>query len=103
MADGATLFDLIESERVNYSLGVPTVWLALLAYLEKSGKSPTALQRVCVGGAACPATIIEQFRDRYGVTVEHAWGMTELSPVGSYNAPRADEDALNENNCGPAD
>ncbi len=87
MADGAVLHDLIESESVNYSLGVPTVWLALLAWLEENRKSVTALKRVCVGGAACPARVIENFRDRYSVQVEHAWGMTELSPVGTYNSP----------------
>jgi acyl-CoA synthetase (AMP-forming)/AMP-acid ligase II len=94
MSDGETLQALIEEEQVNYSLGVPTVWLALLAYLKDSGKSVTALQRVCVGGAACPAAIIETFRTEHAVQVEHAWGMTELSPVGVYNAPKADSESL---------
>jgi fatty-acyl-CoA synthase len=96
MADGETLHDLIETEGVNYSLGVPTVWLALLNYLEAANKTVTSLQRVCVGGAACPAAIIDQFAEHHDVIVEHAWGMTELSPVGVYNAPKAGQSELPE-------
>ena len=94
MADGETLHDLIESEGVNYSLGVPTVWLALMAWLQQSGKELTQLERICVGGAACPVSLIEEFRERHNVTVEPAWGMTEISPVGAYNAPKPDQDSL---------
>lgn len=94
MADGETLHDLIESEGVNYSLGVPTVWLALLHYLEQEGKTVSRLQRICVGGAACPASIIDEFREKHAVLVQHAWGMTEMSPVGVYNAPTAATVAL---------
>jgi acyl-CoA synthetase (AMP-forming)/AMP-acid ligase II len=96
MADGEVLQQLIEEEGVNYSLGVPTVWLALLAYLEKSGKTVTKLKRICVGGAACPAVLIDEFRDKHAVIAEHAWGMTEMSPVGVYNAPKASTAALGE-------
>jgi 3-(methylthio)propionyl---CoA ligase len=89
MGDGELLHALLEEEQVSYSLGVPTVWLALLSWLEQHGKSLTTLQRVCVGGAACPAFIIDAFRERHAVSVAHAWGMTELSPVGSYNSPKS--------------
>ena len=94
MTDGEVLQDLIESEQVNYSLGVPTVWLALLTYLEQAGKTVRSLQRICVGGAACPASVIDDFLDRHDVAVEHAWGMTEMSPVGVYNSPKPGRDKL---------
>jgi len=89
MGDGELLYALLEEEQVSYSLGVPTVWLVLLSWLEQHGKTLTKLQRVCVGGAACPAFIIDAFRERHAVSVAHAWGMTELSPVGSYNSPKS--------------
>jgi len=89
MADGAKLQKLIEQEQVSYALGVPTVWLALLAHLEETAAEVNALERVCVGGAACPAHIIDVFAERYNVKVFHAWGMTEMSPVGTYNKPKA--------------
>jgi fatty-acyl-CoA synthase len=85
MGDGQTLHELIEGEEVSYALGVPTVWLGLLDYLEESGRKARSLQRVCVGGAACPASVIDRFRDEHDVFVHHAWGMTEMSPVGAYN------------------
>ncbi len=94
MADGAVLHELIETEQVNYSLGVPTVWLALLTYLEQAKKTVESLQRICVGGAACPASIIDSFRDKHDVSVQHAWGMTEMSPVGVYNSPKPGREKL---------
>ena len=96
MADGAVLHELIETEQVSYSLGVPTVWLALLAYLEQEQKTLRSLQRICVGGAACPASVIDDFRDRHGVLVQHAWGMTEMSPVGVYNSPKPGQEKFSE-------
>lgn len=95
MADGASLQALITEEQVSYTLGVPTVWLALLQYLEDSGKAVTGLKRVCVGGAACPASVIDRFRAR-GVEAFHAWGMTEMSPVGTCNAPKESRDKLSD-------
>lgn len=94
MGDAATLHELMETEAVNYSLGVPTVWLSLLEYLERSGMTATSLQRICVGGAACPASIIERFHDEHDVYVHHAWGMTEMSPVGVYNTLKAGAEKL---------
>ena len=85
MGDGATLQALIEEERVSYSAGVPTVWLNLLKYLDETGKQVNSLQRVVIGGAACPRSLMEEFEDRYGVYVHHAWGMTEMSPLGTFN------------------
>ncbi|MFT4768637.1 MAG: acyl-CoA synthetase (AMP-forming)/AMP-acid ligase II [Glaciecola sp.] len=92
MGDGETLASLINDEGVTMSAGVPTVWLGLLAYLKQSGKTVETLERVIVGGAACPLSVMEDF-DSYGVETRVGWGMTEMSPLGSVNectASRAD-------------
>jgi fatty-acyl-CoA synthase len=83
--DGASLFELFESEKVTCTAGVPTVWLALLQHMEKNGLTPSTLERVVIGGAAAPPAMIRAFRERHGVDVLHAWGMTELSPLGTVN------------------
>jgi len=94
MAHGETLFNLIETEGVNYSLGVPTVWLGLLEWLESSGKRLTRLEKICVGGAACPQSVIERMERDHGVVVNHGWGMTEVSPLGVYNTLKPAQAAL---------
>ena len=81
--DGASVFDLIEGERVTLSAGVPTVWLMLLDYMTNTGQKPTTLKRVAVGGSACPRAMIVRFERDFGIDVFHAWGMTETSPIGS--------------------
>lgn len=96
MGDGETLQHLIESEAVTIALGVPTVWLGLLAYLRESGKQVTSLERTVVGGSACPLAIMQEFQDRHGVYTHHAWGMTEMSPLGTLNSPRPDVDKLSQ-------
>ena len=83
--DGASLFELFESEKVTCTAGVPTVWLALLQHMEKNRLTPSTLKRVVIGGAAAPPSMIRAFRERHGVDVLHAWGMTELSPLGTVN------------------
>ena len=83
MADGETLHDLITSEEVTFSSGVPTIWLALLDYLETNKKSIPSLKRVSVGGAACPKIIIERFKEQHDSMVVQGWGMTETSPLGT--------------------
>lgn len=95
MADGETLTALINEEGVTYSAGVPTVWLALLKYLEATGKTIDSLEAVIVGGAACPLSIMEEFEDKHGVYTHVAWGMTEMSPLGTFN-PKLDREALGE-------
>jgi fatty-acyl-CoA synthase len=85
MGDGETLQRLIETEQVTMSAGVPTVWLALLGYLRETGKQVTSLERVVVGGAACPLSIMEEFSEMHGVYTHHAWGMTETGPLGVFN------------------
>ena len=86
MADGETLTKLINTEKVNYSLGVPTVWLALVEYLNASGNSVDSLKSVVVGGAACPLSLMHAM-DKYGIYMHVGWGMTEMRPLGSYNNP----------------
>jgi fatty-acyl-CoA synthase len=82
--DGAILASLINDERVSYALGVPTVWLALAQHLEQNQVRIPSLLRAVSGGAACPLALIERM-ERHGVTLEVGWGMTETSPLGSYN------------------
>ncbi|GAB2880550.1 long-chain fatty acid--CoA ligase [Microbulbifer echini] len=86
MGCGETLCKLMQQESVNIAAGVPTVWLALLKYLRESEETISSLNRVVVGGSACPWRIMEEFEDRHGVYTHHAWGMTEMSPLGTYNA-----------------
>jgi fatty-acyl-CoA synthase len=87
MGDGGTLQDLIETEQVTFSAGVPTVWMALLDYLRRTGKRIDSLQRVVIGGSACPWSVMEEFERVHHVHVHHAWGMTEMSPLGTVNHP----------------
>jgi fatty-acyl-CoA synthase len=81
--DGASIYELLERERVTVTAAVPTVWLMLLQHLEQSGGELPYLERVVIGGAACPRSVIEIFQNKYGVKVMHAWGMTEMSPIGT--------------------
>ena len=80
--DGASLFKLMDHENVNSAWGVPTVWLGLLGEIRKQGKAPSQFQNVVIGGSAAPKSMIEEF-ESLGITVCHAWGMTEMSPVGT--------------------
>ena len=82
--DGPSLLELLESEGVTLTAAVPTVWLGLLQHLETTGASLSTLKRVVIGGSACPRAMTEAFETKYGVTVSHAWGMTEMSPIGSF-------------------
>ena len=82
--DGASLFDLLDAEKVYSSWGVPTVWLGLLAEMKKRGRKPANFCEVIIGGSAAPSAMIETFEQDYGVNVVHAWGMTEMSPVGTF-------------------
>jgi len=83
--DGPSLVKLIDGERVSVALGVPTIWMGLLAALRASGSKAESLKRTVVGGAALPPSMIPIFRDTYGVELIHAWGMTETSPLGTLN------------------
>jgi fatty-acyl-CoA synthase len=81
--DGESLFELMESEQVTLSAGVPTIWMLLLTYMKENGKKLTSMQRTVIGGAAAPKAMIEAFEKDYNVNVIHAWGMTEMSPLGT--------------------
>jgi fatty-acyl-CoA synthase len=88
MGDGETLYQLLEQEGVSLSLGVPTVWLALLQYAETSGQKLNRLERTIIGGAAVPEAMIREFRDKHDVDVIQGWGMTEMSPLGTVSTPK---------------
>ena len=81
--DGASLFELFETEKVTVSAGVPTVWQGLLAHVEANGLRFSSMTRTIIGGSACPPSMIRAFERDYGVHVLHAWGMTETSPLGT--------------------
>jgi len=87
--DGASIYELLDTERVTMTAAVPTVWLMLLQELEKTGKMLPHLKRVVIGGSACPQSMIEIFENKYEVEVTHAWGMTEMSPVGTLGTLKA--------------
>ncbi|MGR3323296.1 MAG: long-chain-fatty-acid--CoA ligase [Pseudooceanicola sp.] len=81
--DGENLFKLMDSEGVYSAWGVPTIWMGLMAEIQKQGRMPEGFRDVVVGGSACPRSLIKAFEER-GASVSHAWGMTEMSPVGSH-------------------
>jgi acyl-CoA synthetase (AMP-forming)/AMP-acid ligase II len=81
--DGKSVYELMEAEGVTVSAGVPTVWLMLLNHMKANDLKFSTMQRTVIGGSACPPAMIKSFRDDYGVTVLHAWGMTEMSPLGT--------------------
>ena len=81
--DGKSVYELIESEGVTFAAGVPTVWQMLLGYMKPGGLRFSKLKRTVIGGSACPPAMITAFQDDYGVEVLHAWGMTEMSPLGT--------------------
>ena len=81
--DGASIHEMLTAYKVSCTAAVPTIWLMLLQHLEASGGKLPDLKRVVIGGSACPRAIAQKFEDVYGVQVIHAWGMTEMSPLGS--------------------
>ena len=86
--DGEALWELLDAEKVSLTAAVPTIWLMLLQHLEASGRKLPYLERVVIGGSACPRAITKAFEEIYDVRVRHAWGMTEMSPLGSVCATR---------------
>jgi acyl-CoA synthetase (AMP-forming)/AMP-acid ligase II len=81
--DGKSLYELFENERVTVSAGVPTVWQGLLGHVEANDLKFSTMRRTIIGGSACPPAMMRTFQDKYGVQVLHAWGMTEMSPLGT--------------------
>src|SRR5258708_15332851 len=81
--DGPSVYELLEGEKVTITAAVPTVWQMLLTHMETNNLKLSTLKKVMIGGSACPPVMIETFEKKYGVEVMHAWGMTEMSPVGT--------------------
>jgi fatty-acyl-CoA synthase len=94
MGDGQALYELLEGEAVTTALGVPTIWSTLLQYCAKEGKRLDKLKRTCIGGSAVPESMIREFQDRHDVVVHQGWGMTETSPLGTYNTLKAGMESL---------
>jgi 3-(methylthio)propionyl---CoA ligase len=90
--DGKSLYEQFEAEGVTMSAGVPTVWLGLLNYVKENKLRFSTLKRTVIGGSACPPAMIRAFQDEYGVQVLHAWGMTEMSPLGTVTTFKAKHD-----------
>lgn len=94
--DGESIYDLLTAEKVNFTAAVPTIWMMLLAHMKKVGGRLDNLERVVIGGSACPRAMMETFQDDYGVQVLHAWGMTEMSPLGTLNTPKSKHAGLSK-------
>jgi len=92
--DGESIYELLDGEKVSATAAVPTVWLMLLNHLEANNLELPHLNTVIIGGSACPPTMIETFEQKYGVEVIHAWGMTELSPIGTIGKLKAKDQNL---------
>jgi fatty-acyl-CoA synthase len=89
--DGASLFDLMDSERADSGWGVPTVWFGLLDEMKKRGRKPERLSQVLSGGSSVPQAMTDTLTRDYGIEVTHGWGMTEMSPVGTFTILRPEE------------
>ena len=92
--DGASVYELLETEKVTFTAGVPTVWLMLLGYMQKEGKKLSTVRKVAIGGSACPPEMIRAFEEDFGIDVLHAWGMTEMSPIGSTGSMKSSVKSL---------
>ena len=92
--DGKSIYELMEAEKVTYSAGVPTVWQMLLTYMKPLGLKFSTMRRTVIGGSACPPAMIQSFNDDYHVEVLHAWGMTEMSPLGTLCTLKNKHDSL---------
>ncbi|WP_292931622.1 3-(methylthio)propionyl-CoA ligase [Noviherbaspirillum sp.] len=102
--DGKSIYELFEQEKVTFSAGVPTVWLGLLNHVGQNNLKFSTFKRTVIGGSACPPAMMKTFRHQYGVEVVHAWGMTEMSPLGTactlqghhYDLPEEQKQAILE-------
>ena len=81
--DGKSVYELFEAEKVTMSAGVPTVWQGLLGHMKQNGLRFSTLKSTVIGGSSCPPAMLRTFQEEYGVKVLHAWGMTEMSPLGT--------------------
>ena len=87
--DGKSLYDLMEAEKVTFSAGVPTVWLGLINFAQAGKLKFSTLRRTVIGGSACPPAMMRTLEDEFGIEVIHAWGMTEMSPLGTLSKLKA--------------
>ncbi len=94
--DGKSVYELIESEGVTFAAGVPTVWQMMLGHMKPANLRFSKLNRTVIGGSACPPAMIAAFQNDYNVEVLHAWGMTEMSPLGTLCTLKNKHDALPE-------
>ena len=92
--DSASLYELMEAEGVTFSAGVPTIWLALLQFMREGQRRFSTLRRTVVGGSACPPALMKAFVEELDVTITHAWGMTETSPLGTGSRLKANQQGL---------
>jgi fatty-acyl-CoA synthase len=92
--DGKSLYELFEAEGVTFSAGVPTVWLGLINHAVQNNLTFSTFRRTVIGGSACPPAMMDILMDRFGVEVVHAWGMTEMSPLGTAGGLQAAHLAL---------
>ena len=92
--DGESIYNLINDEGVNNLLGVPTVWLGLLNYLDEKDITLKNVNSVLVGGSAAPKSMIKDFQEKHNVFLLHGWGMTEMSPLGTLNQDTAEMDLM---------
>ena len=92
--DGASLYELMEMEEVDSTSAVPTVWMSLVNYMREHKLRFSTLKSTTIGGAACPPALLDTLENEFGVRVAHGWGMTEMSPVGTINAPKANARTL---------
>ena len=94
--DGKSVYELFESEQVTFSAGVPTVWLGLLNHVAQNNLKFSSFKRTVIGGSACPPAMMKAFRQQHGVEVVHAWGMTEMSPLGTCSTLQSKHLALSD-------
>ena len=92
--DGASLYELLEAEAVDSTSAVPTVWMGLMAYMKQNKLRFSTLKSSTIGGSACPPAMMKTLHEEFGLEVHHGWGMTEMSPVGTINAPKQNHSAL---------
>ena len=92
--DGASVYELLNNHKVTFSAAVPTVWMMLLAHLEATGSKLPHMRKVVIGGSACPRAMTQKFEEVYGIEVCHAWGMTEMSPLGTLGSLKPEYSAL---------
>ena len=92
--DGASIYELIESEKPDLLMGVPTVWLGLLQYLNETNKTLESVDTALVGGSAAPRAMIQEFEEKHNVFLMHGWGMTEMSPLGTATVKTKQMDEL---------